>query len=254
MKHFLKTICPPVFVGPLAFLFLWFLVTQFHLVDTFLVPGPFIVLRALVGMFHAGAIFLDTAATLYRVLVSFLIATLVGVPVGLVLGAEKRLYTSVEFLVDFFRSMPATAMFPLFLLPFGIGDAAKIAVTAFSCTLIILFNTAYGVVNAKKTRILAARTMGATRLQIFTTIVFWESLPQTFVGLRSALSLALIIIVVTEMFVGSTTGLGHAIIDAQITYEIPSMYASILLVGLMGYLLNLVFSSTEKRYLHWAGK
>ena len=130
-------------------------------------------------------------------------------------------------------------MFPLFLLLFGLGDLAKIAVAAFAAWLVIVFNVAYGVMNARQTRILAARSMGASSLRIFRDVIFFETLPQTFVGLRTAVSLALVVIIVAEMFIGATDGIGHRIIDAQISYSLTDMYGSILVAGAMGYGLNL---------------
>ena len=124
-------------------------------------------------------------------------------------AASEKLYRSVEFVVDFFRSTPATAMFPLFLLIFGIGDFAKIAVAAFAAWLVVVFNVAYGVMNARQTRILAARVMGASSWRVFRDVMFFESLPQTFVGLRMAVSVALVVIIVAEMFIGSSDGLGR---------------------------------------------
>ena len=141
----------------------------------------------------------------------------------------------------------------LFLLIFGIGDNSKIAVAAFASTLIIIFNTAYGVMNSKKSRELAVRLMGATRLQRFRLISFWESLPQTFIGLRTALSLTLIIIIVTEMFIGTYSGLGRRIIDFQYVYNIKGIYAVILLTGIIGYLVNAIFIFLEKKVIHWHG-
>ncbi len=82
-------------------------------------------------------------------------------------------------------------------------------------------------------------------------VLIWESLPQTFVGLRSAASLSLVVIVVTEMFIGTNMGLGRKIIDAQLTYEITTMYAVILLTGIIGYTFNMFFLSVEKKVLHW---
>ena len=79
------------------------------------------------------------------------------------LGSSVRLYRSLEFVIDFFRSTPASAMFPLFLVLFGVGDETKISVAAFGAILVILFNVAYGVMNARKTRLLAAKVMGASR-------------------------------------------------------------------------------------------
>jgi len=241
-------------VGPLSLVLIWAVITKLQLIDKFFLPDPFTTIKKFVEPLINGAIIGDLFSTLERVFFSFAIALILGLPIGLLLGRTKKFYQSIEFVVDFFRSTPATALFPLFLLIFGITDMSKIAVAGFSSMLIIIFNTAYGVMHAKKSRILAAQIMGATKSQIFRWVLFWESLPQTFIGLRSAISLSLVIIVATEMFIGTASGLGRKIIDAQIIYEIPTMYALILLTGVVGYLLNLIFIIAEKRSLHWCEK
>lgn len=241
-------------IGSIVLFLLWLIAAELQLVDKFFLPGPIATLGELFKLLATGAIISDLLLTLERVLLSFIIALVIGLPLGLILGQSEKAYRSSEFIIDFFRSTPATALFPLFLLIFGISDLSKIAVTAFAGSLIIIFNTAYGVMYTKKSRVLAAQIMGATRAQIFRSILFWESLPQTFVGLRSAVSISLIIIIITEMFIGTTAGLGRKIIDSQITYEIKTLYATILLAGILGYLLNLIFLVIEKRYLHWGGK
>ncbi len=242
------------FIGPILLILVWAVITQLELIDAFFLPDPFVVVKELFEIIVTGNILGDFVSTLARVAIAFLISLLIGLPLGLFLGRKEKIYRSAEFVIDFFRSTPATALFPLFLLVFGITDKSKIAVAAFSSMLIIIFNTAYGVMHTKKSRVLAAQIMGATEAQIFRWILFWESLPQTFIGLRSAVSLSLVIIVVTEMFIGSTSGLGRRIIDAQITYEITTMYAVILLTGITGYLLNLLFLIIERKFLHWSGK
>ena len=146
---------------------------------------------------------------------------MIAIPLGIVLGSSERLYRSVEFVIDFFRSTPASAMFPLFLVLFGVGDGTKISVAAFGAALVILFNVAYGVMNARKTRLLAAKVMGASRLRVLLDVMLLESLPQTFVGLRNGVSLALVIIVVAEMFIGSQDGLGHRVFEAQQLFDMP---------------------------------
>ena len=241
-------------IGPVLLVLIWAIVARFQWVDNFLFPDPFIVIKKLIEILISGEIIDDLFMTLGRVILAFLIAIAVGLPLGLFLGRSEKIYRSIEFVIDFFRSTPATALFPLFLLVFGITDKSKIAVAAFSSALIIIFNTAYGVMHAKKYRILAAKIMGATNWQIFRQILFWESLPQTFIGLRSAVSLSLIIIIVTEMFIGTSVGLGKKIIDSQMIYEIPTMYAAILLTGIIGYFFNLLFLISEKKFLHWSGK
>lgn len=102
--------------------------------------------------------------------------------------------------------------------------------------------------------LLAARSMGASSLRIFRDVIFFETLPQTFVGLRTAVSLALVVIIVAEMFIGATDGMGHRIIDAQISYSLTDMYGSILIAGALGYGLNLVLLFLERSLIHWSGK
>ena len=198
-----------------------------------------------------GNLLKDFAFTLYRTLYAFAIAVLFGIPFGIVIGANKQVYRSFEFLIDFFRSTPATAMFPLFLVVFGVGDFSRIAVAAFAGWLVIFFNVAYGVMNAHKTRILAAKVMGSSRWRILLDVIFFETLPQTFIGLRTAVSLTLVVIIVAEMFIGSINGMGHRIIDAQQVYDMKQMYASIIATGIMGYILNWVFLITENKFVHW---
>ena len=196
----------------------------------------------------------DDLDTVERTVLSTLIAAGVAIPLGIFLGASERLYRSVEFVVDFFRSTPASAMFPLFLVLFGVGNETKIAVAAFGAALVILFNVAYGVMNARKTRLLAAKVMGASRLQVLTGVVLLESMPQTFIGLRNGVSLALVIVVVAEMFIGSTDGLGHRVFEAQQLFNMPEMYAAIFAAGALGYGLNLLFLVVERYFVHWSGK
>ncbi|MEM9949581.1 MAG: ABC transporter permease [Cyanobacteria bacterium P01_D01_bin.36] len=240
--------------GTLIFILLWWIVTALELVKPVLLPSPIATFSALWQGIFNGDILLDFWLTLYRTLYAFVIAAILGVPIGILLGANERLYKSFEFLIDFFRSTPATAMFPLFLVVFGIGDFSKIAVAAFAGALVIFFNVAYGVMNTRKTRIMAAKVMGTPKWRVFIDVIFFETLPQTFIGLRTAISLTLVVIIVAEMFVGSTNGMGQRIIDSQQVFDMPGMYASIIATGVMGYGLNQLFLLTEKKFIHWKGK
>lgn len=242
------------FIGPILFLAAWGLVARFDLIDPFFLPGPVATLKELLELLLRGVIVRDLLATVSRVAIAFGVALCLGVPLGLVFGSSAKLYGGVEFIVDFFRSTPSTAIFPLFLLIFGISDASKIAVAAFGAALIIIFNTAYGLLHASRSRILAARLMGASKLQIFRWVLFWESLPQTFVGMRSAVSLALVIVIVTEMFIGTSAGLGRRIIDYQLVYDVKAMYATIMVTGLTGYILNGLLLYLERHFVHWTGR
>jgi NitT/TauT family transport system permease protein len=243
-----------VVTGPIAVMAFWFVVTASGLVDGFFLPGPAAVFSEMFRMIATGFIVPDIALTVERVLAAFAIGLGLGLPAGLALGSSRRVYESMEFVIDFFRSIPATAVFPLVVLIFGIGDGSKIAVAVFSVFLVITFNTAHGLMHSKKSRELAAKLMGATKAQIFRHVSFWESLPQTFVGMRIAISFSLIIIIITEMFIGTYAGLGKRIIDFQYVYNVTGMYAAIIIAGLVGYMLNMMLILIEKKALHWSGK
>ncbi len=242
------------FIGPVLLFSLWDLVVRVGWIKVILLPSPTDTLLALVTGLAGGPLLLDFGVTVLRTLESFVLAAVVGVPLGVLLGSNEKAYRSVEFLIDFFRSTPSSALIPLFLLIFGVSDINKIAIAAFGAFLIVIFNSAYGVINARKQRVMAARVMGASRWQVFKDVLIWESLQSTFVGLRSAVSMALVIVIVAEMFIGSDNGLGHRIIDAQQVLNVKSMYAAILAAGGLGYALNILFLLAERRIVHWSGR
>jgi sulfonate transport system permease protein len=241
-------------IGVVGLLAIWSFVTAAQWVDPVLLPSPAKAFTALWKGLDGGPLGFDFVKTIYRTAASTAIAAVIGIPLGIVLGSSEKVYRSLEFVIDFFRSTPASAMFPLFLVLFGVGDETKISVAAFGAMLVILFNVAYGVMNARKTRLLAAKVMGASRLRVLFDVMLLESLPQTFVGLRNGVSLALVIIVVAEMFIGSQDGIGHSVFEAQQMFEMPRMYAAIFAAGALGYGLNLFFLLIERRFVHWSGK
>jgi len=191
-------------------------------------------------------------STLWRMLAGFLLAAVAAIPLGVMLGYMRHAYSFSEFLIDFARSVPATALYPLFMLAFGIGNKSKIAIVAFACFFVILINSIYGVWNAPKTRVTMARTLRATWLQTFSKIVLFDALPQIFAGLRNGLSIALIMAVVAEMFIGTNTGLGFLIVNCKLAYDIPTMYAVIIILGAIGYLSSRGLLLIEKKTIHWS--
>ena len=233
---------------------IWYLAVWVRVVDPVLLPPPEAAFAAMAKGMAGGRLGYDFWRTVERTAYAIAIAAVIAIPIGIALGSNERVCRSVEFVIDFFRSTPASAMFALFLVIFGVGDMTKILVAAFGAALVILFNVAYGVMNARKTRLLAAKVMGATRFRVLTDVMLLESFPKTFVGLRNGVSLALVIVVVAELFIGSTDGLGHRVFEAQQLFEMPDMYAAIFAAGALGYGLNLLFLLIEKRFVHWAGK
>jgi len=242
------------FIGPVVLFILWDLVVRLGFIKPILLPPPIDALGALVKGLAGGPLLADFGVTVWRTVQAFLIAAALGMPLGVLLGSNERAYRSVEFLIDFFRSTPSSALIPLFLMIFGVSDINKVAIAAFGAFLIVIFNSAYGVINARKQRVMAARVMGASRWQVFKDVLIWESLQPSFVGLRSAVSMALVIVIVAEMFIGADSGLGNRIINSQQVMNVRDMYASILAAGVLGYALNTLFLLAERRIVHWSGR
>jgi ABC-type nitrate/sulfonate/bicarbonate transport system permease component len=242
------------FIGPVLLFIVWDFVVRFGFIKPILLPPPAATIETLVTGLLGGPLLVDFAVTVKRTLQAFAIAAIVGMPLGVLLGSNEKAYRSVEFLIDFFRSTPSSALIPLFLMIFGTSDVNKVAIAAFGALLIVVFNSAYGVINARKQRVMAAKVMGATRWQTFRDVLVWESLQPSFVGLRSAVSMALVIVIVAEMFIGADSGLGNRIINSQQVLNVKSMYASILAAGALGYALNVLFLLAEKRIVHWSGR
>lgn len=242
------------FIGPVVLFIIWDLAVRLGFIKAILLPPPIDALGALLSGLAGGPLLKDFAVTVWRTVQAFLIAAAVGMPLGVLLGSNEKAYRSVEFLIDFFRSTPSSALIPLFLMIFGVSDINKVAIAAFGALLIVVFNSAYGVINARKQRVMAAKVMGASRWQVFKDVLIWESLQPSFVGLRSAVSMALVIVIVAEMFIGADTGLGNRIINSQQVMNVKDMYASILAAGALGYALNILFLIAERRIVHWSGR
>ncbi len=235
-------------------LVIWFMLSASDLINKLFLPTPLEVAGKLSNLIATGEILPDIIATLYRTIIGFLIGCAIGISIGLVMGYYEKIYNSLEFIVDFFRSVPATALFPLFLLFFGIGDEAKIAVVVFASSLIIIVNTMYGVRNRSQIRTAFAKTLKLGKFDLFKKVILPDSMPHIFAGLRIAVSISLILAVVTEMFIGTSIGLGRRIMDAQLVYRIPEMYAAIILTGTIGYLINWFVLFIERKKIHWSGK
>jgi NitT/TauT family transport system permease protein len=170
------------------------------------------------------------------------------------MGASQRVYASLEIIVDFFRSIPVTAMFPIFLVFFGLGEDSKIAIAAWVTILYVLINTLYGVRHTSEARRMVARVFRATPWQIFTKVIFPEALPHIFVGMRLSVSMSLVLVVAAEMMMGTNIGLGKRIFESALTYSVSEMYATIIITGMLGYISNKLFVQAEKRIVHWSSR
>lgn len=260
MKRLLDSRYFYAIAGPIVFVLVWGVLSglnnssQDPLVPKLFVSTPKEVFGMLWNLSVHDTLLQEAWATLKRLMGGFALSAVIGIPLGLMMGYFAKVYYSLEFFVDFLRSIPAAAIFPLFILIFGIGSPSIVAVVTYACLLIIVVNTIYGVRNVKELRLMSARIMKLGRFDMFKKIILPESLSYIFAGLRIAISYGMVIVIFSEMFIGTDIGLGRRIIDAQTVYKISDMYAAIILTGLIGYGLNRVALMAEKRIIHWEGK
>ncbi|MBI5371270.1 MAG: ABC transporter permease [Sphingobacteriales bacterium] len=237
-------------------LLIWWLINVLGLVNPLFIPKIGDTFSRFFDLLGKGSTYNNLWLTSFRALLGLFLAILVGVPAGLILARKKWLFKFVELPIEFFRSVPASALFPLFILFFGIGDAAKVSVVFYACSLILLINSFYGALpNQEKTdRINMLKTFGANRYQVFMYAVVRDAMPNISAGIRVCLSYSFALVVVTEMFLGANEGLGKMIYDYYLQYRIPEMYASIILLGLTGFIVNQLYIYFERKYIFWSAK
>lgn len=232
---------------------LWFVLTFTGAVDPLFLPGPVNVIKEFWVTIVTGQLLKHLINTIYRLIIGFSLAAVVGIPVGLLMGYSRRIYNALEAIIEVCRAIPVIALFPLFLIIFGLGDKSKLMITAWSSSFIILINTMYGVQHSSQIRQMTARSLQASKWQIFWRVVFPDAMPEIVVGLRIGISIALIVVIMSEMFLGTHFGLGQMIYNAHLMYDTPAMYVGIITSGILGYLVNLILIITQKRIVHWGG-
>jgi ABC-type nitrate/sulfonate/bicarbonate transport system permease component len=189
--------------------------------------------------------------TLWRVLRGYFIGCILGVTIGFAIALWRPVRLSVEPTLEILRCIPATAVIPPLIFIFGLGDPLKLFIIAFAVMFPVALNTISGVAAVDPIYLQVARTFGLKRWSTFWRVVFPATLPFVMAGLRTSLGLALIVTIVAEMIAGGL-GMGHYLLDMQYALRIPEMYAAIVLLAAVAYLLNLAFVKWEARVIHWA--
>ncbi len=229
----------------------WATVTALRLIDPIVLSSPWSVARAVPGMLRE-RLLADVGLTLGRVLAALMFACVLGIPSGLFLGYRKATYEVLEAPLHALRSIPASALFPLFLLVVGVGETSIVALAAYPSLLVILVNAVSGAALANKRRLYQARLLNLTTRQMLSDVLLYEALPSIFDGIRTAVSYSLVLVVAVEMFMGlGEHGLGRGIYLYQSTYRIPETYGAIIVAGMIGILLNWMVTRAQNHMLRW---
>jgi NitT/TauT family transport system permease protein len=223
----------------------WELLVRLNILDYRFFPTPSSVIVELIELTVSGELLIHIAASLQRVILGFGIGAFLGLVVGLAMGWSRLAEKIADPLISVFYPIPKTALLPLILIIFGIGESGKVAIVAIAVFFTVVINTAAGVRSIEPVIIDAARNYGARGMRMFIKVVIPAAMPEIFTGLRLGLGIGLVVIIAAE-FVASNQGLGYMVWLAWGTLATKRMYAGLVVIGIIGLITT--------RLLQWLGK
>jgi NitT/TauT family transport system permease protein len=232
------------------FLILWSILTYGRFVDPLFLPSPGRVFQAGVDLFLELEFTTDILNSVYRVMMGFISAALIGVPIGLIMGTFKVAEAFTEPVVGFVRYMPASAFIPLFILWLGIGDIEKIAIIFVGSFFQLVLMVAVVAKNVHKDMLETAYTLGAKRFQVIRKVLLPASLPGIVDTLRIIVGWAWTYIIVAEL-VASSSGIGYMIISSQRMLRTGNIIFGILTIGMLGLLTDFFFKWLYNKLFPW---
>lgn len=234
-----------------AFLILWQAGSMQGWLNATVFPPLHLIFAALWDGLASGALIDDIAISLQRSGLAFAAAVGLGIPLGLFMGQIRAVERALDPILQFFRQTSALALYPVFILLLGLGEASKVFVIFWATLFPILLATIGGVKEVDRKLIEMARTYGASRKTVFLRVVLPASVPSVFVGLRLSATTALLLLIAAEM-IGANRGLGFQVMNAQYNFQIPLMFAAIFLLAALGLAANFTLVTLQRRLCRWA--
>jgi taurine transport system permease protein len=235
----------------------WFVAGELRLVDPLFLPGPIEVLatthQLLIEGYRQVPLWQHILVSLGRALFAFLMATLTGVPIGLLMGRSATFNAVLDPFVQFLRPLPKLALIPLVVVWFGIGELSKFVLIYLSTFLTIVVAAAAAVLSVPEGRIRAAQSLGVNQRQLFRHVILPSALPELFTGVRVGIGIGWTTLIAAEM-IASSSGLGWMVINASSYLRTDVVMLGILLLGITGYLLDLALVTIQRATIHWMGK
>jgi NitT/TauT family transport system permease protein len=237
-------------ISPIAFLLLWEGVVRFGEVNQLLVPAPASVLRTMVELTVNGQLPWAIVVSLQRVLQGFIYGSLVGIVLGLLVGWFRAVEDTVDPLVGALYPIPKSALFPLFILWFGLGETSKVMTIMIGVVFLVLINTVTGVKAIDPVLLKAARDLGANQRQIFAKVVIPGALPNIFTGLRLGAGMALILVFITEIE-ATKAGLGFLLWESYQLLLVKQVFSCTIAFGILGILSSWILQWLERVLCPW---
>lgn len=237
-------------VSPVVLLVLWELAVRFALVDARFFPAPSKIFGTFVELAKDGSLALNTWASLQRLFWGFLLGGIPALVLGVAMGLYRPMRAVVDPLVAATYPIPKSAILPLILLIFGLGEASKIVMVAIGVFYPVLINTSIGVLEINKIYLDVGRNFGARRWQVFRTIALPGAMPHIMSGIKLGLGMGLILISIAEM-IGAKSGLGFMIWNAWELLAVETMYVGLIVIALLGFILSSLLSELERVLVPW---
>jgi NitT/TauT family transport system permease protein len=208
------------------------------------------VMAALGDMIASGEMGRHVGISFQRAGLGFVLATIVAVPLGLLMGRYAAFERATDLLVQTLRNTSQFALLPVFVLLLGIGEASKVAITFYAAVFFILVNTIVGVRSVDPLLLKAARSMGTSDWDLFRKVILPSSVPSIVAGMRLGVKASLFSVIAAEML-AARSGIGFLIQNSQLMLNAADMYAGILMLTAVGLLLNYLLVWIERRATHW---
>ncbi|MER9138177.1 ABC transporter permease [Mesorhizobium sp. M0830] len=234
-----------------GFLVLWQVASSVGWVNAAVLPPIDMIAAALWKGLAGGALLGDIAISLQRAGIAFAAAVAVAIPLGLFMGQVRAVETALDPILQLFRQTSALALYPVFILLLGLGETSKIFVIFWATLFPLLLNTTSGVKEVDPKLLEMARVYGATRLTVFRRVVLPGAVPSIFVGLRLSATTALLLLIASEM-IGANKGIGFQVMNAQYNFQIPLMFAAIVILASLGLIANQVLVMLQRRLCRWS--
>jgi len=192
----------------------------------------------------------DVIPSLARFALGLAGGTITGLLLGVWLGSSRNVRETFDPVIQFVRSLPPPALLPVFLLAFGLGDPMKIFIIAFGSMWPVLLNTVEGIRGIDPTLKATFEVYNISPLKRLASVIIPAAANSIFAGLKTALGIAFVLMIVSEM-VAASGGIGHFVVESQHTYAIADMWSGIILLGVLGFLFNVLFDQIQKRAVYW---
>jgi NitT/TauT family transport system permease protein len=239
--------------SPLVLLALWELSVRVGLLDARFFPAPSRIWGTFVELVRDGTLWSNTSASLRRLLLGFLVGGIPALLLGIGMGLNRTLRAVIDPLVATTYPVPKSAIFPLLLLIFGLGESSKVVMVAIGVFYPVLVNSCTGVLEINKIYLDVGHNFGASRWQVFKTIAFPGAVPHIMSGIKLGVGMGLILIAIAEM-IGSQSGLGYLIWSAWEILSVETMYVGLITIALLGFLFSMVLTEVERVLVPWRGR